>query len=150
VIFFIFQSSKICFSPTSVISSSLSPPRCPLSSIGRCDTATLFHASFPLTQDELDASASSSCNALSRRLTSRVEIEALNLHHHCRLPSPDRSTPTLHCYKNIISTLTTLHITQSRLYFTSSLAKAPCHRSSTYRRRFLSPLSHVYHLYTQQ
>jgi hypothetical protein len=43
-------------------------------------------------------------------------------------------TPTLHYYKNVISTLTTISITQPRLHFVSSLARAPCHRSSTRRR----------------
>jgi hypothetical protein len=38
---------------------------------------------------------------------------------------PNRPAHTLHCYKKIISTLLTLPITQLRLYFASSLARAP-------------------------
>jgi hypothetical protein len=83
------------------------------------DVATSYHASFPLSQDELAASTSSFGNALSRYLPSRVETKALNLHHCCRLPSPDHPTITLHCYKRIISTLATLSVTQSRLHFAS-------------------------------
>jgi hypothetical protein len=108
------------------------------------DVTTSCHTSFPLSQDELAASASSSGNTLSHRLPSRAETKALNLHHHLRSPSPDRSTPTLRCYKKIISTLATLPTTQPCLHFASSLAIALCHWSSTRHRRSLSPLSHVY------
>jgi hypothetical protein len=45
-------------------------------------------------------------------------------------------TSTLHFYKKIISTLVTLPITQSRLYFASSLVRAPRHRSSTCHHLF--------------
>jgi hypothetical protein len=79
-----------------------------------------------------------------RRLPCRVETEALNPHRRRRPPSPDSPTLNLHCYKKVISTLTALPITQSRLHFTSSLARAPRHQSSTHHRRFLSPLSHVH------
>jgi hypothetical protein len=51
---------------------------------------------------------SSSDNTLSRRLLAQVKTEVLNSHHHRRLSSPDRLTPTLHCYKNIILILITL------------------------------------------
>jgi hypothetical protein len=89
-IFFIFRSSKIRVSPTGVVSS-LSPPLSRLSS-GRCRHATApCHASFPLSQDELATSASSSDNALSRHLPSGTKIKAWNPHHHRRLPSPDHS-----------------------------------------------------------
>jgi hypothetical protein len=136
-------------SPTGIISS-LPPPRCSLSS-GRCrHTIPSCHASFPLSQDGLAASASSSSNSSSRRLPSQAETEALNLHHHRRLPSPDLPTPTHHCYKKIISTLVTLPTTQPHLHLAFSLAKAPCHRSSTHRHCFLSPLSHTHHLSTQR
>jgi hypothetical protein len=65
--------------------------------------------------------------------------------HHCRWPpSPDHLTPTLHCYKKVISTLATLPTIQPHLYFASSLARAPCHQSSTYRCHSLSPSSHVH------
>jgi hypothetical protein len=76
---------------------------------------------------------------------SQAKTEALNPHHRGRLPSPNRLTPILHCYKKIISTLTTLRTTQPRLYFASSIARAPWHRSSTRHRRSLSPLSHSHH-----
>jgi hypothetical protein len=122
----IFWPSKIHVSPTG-IASSLSPPRCRLFS-GRHHHATvLCHAFFPLNQDELAASVSSSGNGSSCRLLSRVKTEALNPYHHSRPPSSDRPTPTLCCYKKIISTLVTLPTTQSCLYFASSLARAPRH-----------------------
>jgi hypothetical protein len=75
---------------------------------------------------------------------SRAETEALNPHHHHRPPFSDHLTPNLHCYKNVISTLSTLPTTQSGLYFTSSLARAPYHQSSNHRCRSLLPSSHVY------
>jgi hypothetical protein len=52
-----------------------------------------------IEQDELIGFASSFGNALSRHLCSRAKTEALNPHYRCRLPSPDHSTLTLHCYK---------------------------------------------------
>jgi hypothetical protein len=58
--------------------------------------------------------------------------------------------PTLHCYKNAISTLDTLSITQSCLHFASSLARAPHHWSSTRRCRSLLPSSHANHPSTQR
>jgi hypothetical protein len=60
-------------------------------------------------------------------------------------PSPDCPTPTLHCYKNIISTPTTLPNTQPCLYFISSLARAPCHQSSTCYSCSLSMPSYGHH-----
>jgi hypothetical protein len=68
--FFIFQPSKICVSPTGVISS-ISPPRWRLSSCRRRHSAVPCHAYFPWSQDELVVSASSFSNASSRRLPSR-------------------------------------------------------------------------------
>jgi hypothetical protein len=148
--FLYFQSSKICFSPTGVVSS-LFPPRCHLSSGRRHHAVMLCHASFPLSQDELADSALSSGNALSRRPPpSRDETEALNPHHHLRPLSLDRPILTLHYYKKIISILITLHTTQSCLYFISSLARAPRHRSSTCHCCSLSPLLHVHHLSAQR
>jgi hypothetical protein len=92
-IFFIFQASKIHISPTGTVSS-LSPPQCSLSS-DRCHhTATSCHASFPLSQDELAASASSPDIALSHHLPSRAETEALNPHHHCYTRSARLSPST--------------------------------------------------------
>jgi hypothetical protein len=88
--------------------------------------------------------------ASSRDIPSRAEIETLNLHHSRRQLSPDLSTHTLHWHNNIISILVNLPTTQPRLLFTSSLARAPHHRSSIRRRRFLSSSSHVYRLSTQQ
>jgi hypothetical protein len=100
LIFFIFWSSKIYVSPIGVVSS-LSSPECHLSFSQRCHTSAPCRASFLLNQDELVASASSSGNASSHRLSSRAKIETLNLHHHSRSPSPDRLTPTLHYYKKL-------------------------------------------------
>jgi hypothetical protein len=149
LIFLIFWPSKIHVSPTGVISS-LSPPRCCLSSGWRHHTVVPCHTFFPLSQDELDASASSSCNPFSRRISSRAKTEVLNPYHHHRLPSPDRLTPTLHYYKKIISTLPTFPTTQPHLYFTSSLAKASCQQSSTCCHRSLSPLSYTHGPFTQR
>jgi hypothetical protein len=88
------------------------------------------HTYFPLSQHELAASASFFDNVLSRRLPSQVKIKALNPHP-TLLESSDSHC---HCYKKIISTLSILPTTQSRLYFTSSLAKASHHQSSTRHR----------------
>jgi hypothetical protein len=144
-----FWPRKIHVSPTDVVSS-LSPLWCRLSS-GRCrHVIALCHTSFLLRQDELAASASSFDNALSCSLPSRAETEVLNPHHCRRLPSPHRLTPTLHCYKRIISTFVTLPITQPRLYFISSLVRAPCHRSTTRSHCSLSPLSHAHRPSAQQ
>jgi hypothetical protein len=142
-IFFIFWCSQIRISPTNVVSS-LSPPRCRLSFGQHHHVATPYHAYFPWSQDEFTASTSSFGNASSHRLPSQVEIEALNSHHRRRPPSLDRPTPTLHCYKNVISTLATLSITQPRLHFASSLTKAQHHRSFTRRRRSLSSSSYAH------
>jgi hypothetical protein len=144
LIFFIFQPSKISVSPISIVSS-IFPPRCHLSYGRRRHIVTPCHTSFSLNQDELATSASSSGNASSCSLSSRVKIEALNLHHHSRPPTLDHPTPTLHCYKKIISTMATLPTTQPRLYFTSSLARAPHHQSSTHCYHSLSPMSHAHH-----
>jgi hypothetical protein len=143
-----FLASKIRVSPTGIVSS-LSPPRCRLFSGQRRHTATPCHASFPLSQVEPVASASSSDNALSRRLPSRAKTEASNLYHRHRLPSANHPIPTLHCYKKIISTLATVPTTQLRLHFASFLSRAPCHHSSTHRRRSISPLSRAHHPSTQ-
>jgi hypothetical protein len=122
-----------------------SPPWCRLSSDQRHHAITPCHASFPLSQDELTASASSSGNTLSCRLPSRAETEALNPHHRRQSPSLNRSTPTLHCYNKAILTLATLPTTQPHLYFTSFLARAPHHQSSTHRYHSLSLPSHTHH-----
>jgi hypothetical protein len=146
LIFFIFglirfASAQLISSPPFLLPGAASPP---------VNVAVPCHASFPLNQDELAASSSSSGNASSRRLASRAKIEVLNLHHHNRPPSLDRPTLTLHCYKKIISIMTTLLTTQSRLYFASSLARAPLPQSSTRRCCSLSLLCHVHHPSTQR
>jgi hypothetical protein len=142
-IFFTFWSIRIHVSPTGIVSS-LSPLRCRLSSGRRRHTAAPCHVSFPLNQDKLTTSTSSSDNVLSHCLPSQAETKVLNSHHHRRPPSPDRLTPTLHYYKKILSTLVTLLTTQLRLYFASSLVRAPRHRSSTCYHHFFSPLSHTH------
>jgi hypothetical protein len=119
-------------SPADIISS-LSPPWCRLSSDRRLHVDAPCHASFLWSQDERATSTSSSSKASSHRLLSRAETKALNLYHRQWPPSPDHPTPTLHCYKKVISTLSTLPTTQSHLYFVSSLAIAPRHRKSTHR-----------------
>jgi hypothetical protein len=137
---FIFWLSKIRVSPTDVISS-LSPPRCCLSSGRRC--RAILH-SFPWSQDDLAASASSFDNASSCRLPSRAKTAALNPNHRRWPSSLDCKTPTLHWCKKVISTLVTLPTTQPHLYFTFSLARATRHQSSTYHRRSLSLSSHTH------
>jgi hypothetical protein len=64
-----FWPSKVRVSPTSVVSS-LSPPEYRISSDRRHHAAALCHTSFPLSQDELAASALSFSNASSCRLPS--------------------------------------------------------------------------------
>jgi hypothetical protein len=114
-IFFIFQPSKIHVGPTNVVSS-ISPSRCHLSSNRRHHATASCHTSFPRSQDELTVSASSFGNALSRHLPYRVKTEALNPHHRRRPPFLNCPTPTLLCYKNVISTLDTLSTTQLSLF----------------------------------
>jgi hypothetical protein len=128
-----FRPSNIHISPSGIVSS-LFPPQCRLSP-GRCRYAvTPCHTSFAWSQNEFSVYASSFGKALSRRLPSRAKIEALDPHHHRRSPSLDRPTHTLYCYKRVILILITLPTTQSRLHFTSSLARAPRYRSSIHRR----------------
>jgi hypothetical protein len=109
----------------------MSSPPFPLPDAASPPIDAPYHASFSLSQYELAIFASSSANASSRRLPSRVETEVLNSHYRLWPPSPDRPTLILYCYKKFISTLVTLLITQLRLYFFSSLPRAPRHRSST-------------------
>jgi hypothetical protein len=136
-IFFIFWPSKICVISTDIISS-LSPPQCRLSSGCRHHAAMLCHASFTWNQDELAASASSSGNASTHRLSSRAETEALNPHHRCLLPSADNLTPTFTSIKGH------LNIDHSPHHFASSLARTSRHWSSICRRYSLSPPSHAH------
>jgi hypothetical protein len=149
LIFFIFWSSKICVNLTGVLFS-LSPPQQCLSLGRHRHSATPCHVSFPWSQDELVASGSSTCNASSRLLPSRAKTEALNPHHWRQPSSLYRLTYTLHCYKKFISTLTTPPTTHLHLHFASSLARAPCHRSSTHRRRSLSLPSHTHRPFAQR
>jgi hypothetical protein len=128
VIFFCFLASKIRVSPTDIIF------LFPLPSIASPPTNSLLSLHLP---------------ASSHGIPSRAETETLNLYHSRRQLSLDLSTHTLHWHNNIISILVTLPTTQPRLLFTSSLARAPHHRSSIRHRCFLSS-SHAYHLSTQQ
>jgi hypothetical protein len=138
-----FLLSKICVRPTAV-ASSLSPLQCRLSS-SRCrHIAAPCYSSFTLNQDELAASTSSYDKASSCRFPSRADTEALNPHHHSRPSFLDRPTLTLHCYKKIILTVTTLPVTQSCLHFAFSLARALSHQSSTCYHSSLSLLSHAH------
>jgi hypothetical protein len=122
-----FWSSKICVSPTGVISS-LSPPRCCLSS-GRHHAVSCF---LPLKPRRTRCI----CFIFRQRFIpsppSRAKTKALNPHYHHRPPFSDNLTPTLHCYKKVISTLPTLPTTQLLLHFISSLAigiPPYCHHS---------------------
>jgi hypothetical protein len=134
--FLYFWPSKIRVTPTHVVSS-LSPSQCCLSSGWRRHTTAPCHTSFSLSQNELAAAASSFNNTCSWRLPSPAETEALNPHHHHRPPSPDRLTPTLHYYKNVISTLVTIPTIQPHLHFVRSLARVTHHRSSTHHHHSL-------------
>jgi hypothetical protein len=82
--------------------------------------------------------SSSFDNASFVRLPSQTKTEALNSYHHHQSFSPDCLTPTLHCYKNVISILTTLPTAQPYLYFASYVAKTPCHQNSTSHHGSLS------------
>jgi hypothetical protein len=113
------------------------------------DTVAPCHAFFLWSQDEFAASASSSDNTPSRSLSSRAETKALNLQHHRWSPSPDSPTSTLYCYKQVISNLVALPITQLCLHFTFFLARAPHHWSSTCLRRSLSPPFQAHYPFTQ-
>jgi hypothetical protein len=85
----------------------------------------------------------------SRHLSSWAKIKTLNSHHRRQSPFTDTLTPTIHCYKKVISTFVTLTTTQSHLYFASSLARAPGHQISTHRHRSFSPSSHTHRPSTQ-
>jgi hypothetical protein len=106
-IFFIFLLCKFRVISTDVVAS-LFPPQCQLSSDWHHHTATSCHAFFPLSQNKLATSTLSFDNASFHRLPFWVETKALNLYHRYQPPSSDCPTPTLQCYKNIISTLVTL------------------------------------------
>jgi hypothetical protein len=146
--FLYFWPSKICVSPTDVVSS-LSSFRCRLSSDRHCHAvcrvALRSHGAKTSSLLPLHLPAT-----LCPVVSSRVETEALNLHHRRRPPSSDRSTPTLHSYKNVISTLVTLSTTQARLHFASSLARASHHWSSTRHRHSLLLSSHAHRLSAQR
>jgi hypothetical protein len=126
--FFYFRSSKICISPTNVISL-LFPLRCRLSSVQHRHTTTPFHSFFPWSQNELVVSALSSVNTSSCCLPFRDKIKALNSQYRRRSLSPDSQIHTLHCYKNTVSILASLSTTQSSLF---CLLRAPYHQSSTH------------------
>jgi hypothetical protein len=115
----------------------------PMTNVTTLSRRVTFHSHG--AKDELAASISSLGNTSSCCLPTRVETKALNLHHRHRTPSPDRLTLTLHYYKTVISTLATLSTTQLCLHFTSCLARAPHHRSSTRHYRSLSSLFHDHH-----
>jgi hypothetical protein len=135
-------------SPTTGVSS-LSSPRCRLSSDRHRHAATSCHTSFPLSQDELTASVSSFTNALSHYLPSRAKTEVLNSHHHAQATLLRSSNFHLYCYKKIISILITLPTTQLRLCFTSSITRSSRHRSSTCCCHFLLSSSHACHYSAQ-
>jgi hypothetical protein len=86
-----------------------SPLWCHLSSDQCHHAAASCHDSFTLSQDELVASTSSSSNASSHHLPSRVETKVLNPHHRRRLHSLDRPTSILYCYKKILNIGHSLH-----------------------------------------
>jgi hypothetical protein len=70
------------------------------------DVATpSYHGMLPSHRAKISfaASALSSGNTSYCHLPSQVKTEALNLHHHCQPPFLERLTPTIHCYKKVIS-----------------------------------------------
>jgi hypothetical protein len=85
-------------------------------------------------------------SATLRSITSPLEPKPRHCIHTTAACHPPRTvkTPTLYCYKKIISTLVTLHTTQPHLQFASSLGRASLHRSSTRCRCSLSLSSHVH------
>jgi hypothetical protein len=117
----------------------LSSPRCRLSSDRRHHAVVPYHTYFPLSQDELAVSVSSSSNTSSRRLPSRAKTKVLNPYHHHNLPFPDRLSTSTTAIKKIISTLITIRTAQPRLHF-----------GFNNRHRSLSPLSHGHRLSTQR
>jgi hypothetical protein len=119
LIFISFLPSKIYVSPTGMVSC-LSHSQCRLCSSWRHHAVALCHVFFTLSQDMLASFASSSGNTLSHHLSSWAKTKILNLHHHRRLSSLDRSSPTLYYYKKIILILINLPTIQSHLYFTPS------------------------------
>jgi hypothetical protein len=147
-IYFIFQTSKIRVSPTDIVSS-IFPPRCCFSS-DRCHHADASCHLLLMEPRRVRCLRFIfwQCFVQSISLSSRNWSIEFALSPLAILPRPP--THILHCYKNIISTLVTLSTTQSRLYFTSSLARAPHHRSSIHRHHSLSLLSHVHHSFTQR
>jgi hypothetical protein len=84
------------------------------------------------------------------RRCSLLSSSHIHHQHRHRPPSSDHLTPIIYWYKNVISTLATLSTTQPCLYFTSSLARAPPHKSFTCRRCSLSSSSHIHHPSAQQ
>jgi hypothetical protein len=145
-IFFIFWSSKIRVSPTGVVIF-LSSPRCHLSS-NRC-RHTMSH--FLLIESR---QARRLRYTFHQRFVQSPPLLSQNQSiESAPLLSATLSGPSdyiLHCYKNDISTLTTLPTTQSHLYFASFLARVPRHRSSTHRRHSFSPPSHDHRLSAQR
>jgi hypothetical protein len=139
-----FLSSKICVSPTSIISF-LFPFRWHLSNNRRRHSVVLCHASFSWSQDEIDASTSSFGNTSSRCLPSWAETEALN---HTTVVNHPPCTVWLSSFtaiKRSSQFCPTLTTTQLYLYFTSSLARAPHYQSSIRRHHSLSLPSHAHH-----
>jgi hypothetical protein len=125
-----FLPSKICVSPTGVVSSLVPPLLRPTSPHRR--TVLLF---LPMGPRRAHCLCFIFWQCFIPPPSSQNKTEALNLHHHCRPLSPDKPTPT---------TLVTLPTTQPRLHFASSLARAPCHWSNTRCHRSLSPPSHTH------
>jgi hypothetical protein len=133
-IFFIFRPSKIRANPTDVVSS-LFLLRCRLTSGRRRHTIVPFYALFPL------------------HLLAMIRLVAFPLEskpkHWIHITVVDHSLwtarlPLSIVIKKVISTLSTIFITQPCLSFATSLAKAQHHRSSTCRHHSLSLPPHSY------
>jgi hypothetical protein len=101
------------------------------------DIVVLCHTFFPLSQDELAASASFFGNALSHHLPSRVKTKSLNPQHRHRLSSPDRLTH-IHFFHHSITSLFYLHPRQS-----TTLSKTPLTVIVPYHC-CLTPIIHPY------
>jgi hypothetical protein len=105
-----FWPSKICVSPTDVISS-LFIPQCHLSFGWCCHAIVLCHTFFHKAKTSL-------LPPLHHLAT--LHLKALNLHHYHRPPSLDHLTHILYYYKNIISILITFLTTLSLFYLIPS------------------------------
>jgi hypothetical protein len=145
IAWFFFWPSKICVSPTGIISS-LFALWCHLSSGRHRHAVVPCRASFLWSQDDIITSVSTSGNTSSRRST----LEPKPKDWICIIAAGHPSWTTRLPPSTTIKGHLNLDHSQPRLYFVSSLARAPHHQSSTRRRHSLLPSSHVHRPAAQQ